>query len=70
MGDGGVVYETYENSCGVIPNELGSYVELFTNGAIEGSGCWEIAASDVDSLVMIVEADGFFSDERVWFALK
>ena len=70
LGDGGVVYTTLENRCGVIPNRLGSYVELFTNGAIEGAACWNIAASDADSLVLIVEADGFGSNERAWFALR
>ena len=71
LGDGGVVYTTFENTCGVIPDELPSYTELFTNGQVEGAICWNIASSDADSLVMIVES-GLFSlgRERAWFALR
>ena len=70
LGDGGVVYTTFGNWCGVIPDELPN-PELFTNGTIEGNECWQIASSDVDSLLMILEPD-FLSDEgtRVWFSLQ
>ena len=67
LGVGGVVY-SYRNGCGVIPNELPN-PELFTNGTIEGSQCWEIASSDAESLVMILDADAGRSDDRAWFAL-
>ena len=70
LGDGGVVYSTFDNSCGVIPDELPD-PELFTNGTIEGNECWQVATDDVDSLLMILEADLLsFSDERAWFALQ
>ena len=68
LGDSAVVYTTFENSCGVIPNELPD-PELFTDGEIEGTECWQIASADADSLAMLVEP-GFLSDgERVWFSL-
>ena len=70
LGDGGVVYTTFGDSCGVIPDALPD-PELFTNGTIEGNECWQIASSDVDSLLMILEPD-FLSDDgtRVWFSLQ
>ena len=70
LGDGGVVYSTFGNSCGVIPDRLPD-PELFTNGTIEGNVCWEIASADVDSLLMILERE-FLSTEgnRVWFSLQ
>ena len=71
LGRGGVVYTTFENSCGVIPNELPSYTELFTGGQVEGNECWQIASSDADSLMMFVEPEGFSSGgSRAWFSLK
>ncbi len=69
LGARGVVYTTFENSCGVIPNEL-SDPELFRGGQIEGSECWEVASSDVDSLVMLLEPDFLSEGKRVWFSLK
>ena len=60
---------TYGSSCGVIPFDL-PYHELFTGGEIEGSKCWEVASSDVDSLTMFLEPDSLYrGGERVWFSL-
>ena len=70
LGDGGVVYTTFGNRCGVIPDSLPD-PELFTNGTIEGNECWEIASTDADSLLMILERE-FLSTEgsRAWFSLQ
>ncbi len=70
LGDGGVVYSTFGNSCGVIPDSLPN-PELFTNGTIEGNVCWEIASADTDSLLMLFDRE-FLSTEgnRVWFSLQ
>ena len=68
LGEGDSVYTSFENSCGVIPLELpGS--ELFTNAEVIGNVCWEVATSDIGSLVMFV--DGLISSRspRVWFSL-
>ena len=70
LGDSGVVYTTFQNSCGVIPDELPD-PELFTNGMVEGNECWQIVSSDADSLVMIVEPSGIsLEGGRAWFALE
>ena len=72
VGDSSVVFKTrnpttYWPSCGLIPipDSLESGTELFTNGTIEGSVCWNIPSSDADSLVMMVDK----GNQRVWFAL-
>ena len=69
LGVGGVVYTTFENSCGVIPDDLPN-PELFTNGTVEGNVCWEVAEDDVESLQMFMEPDYFRSAPRTWFALQ
>jgi hypothetical protein len=69
VGDRGVSYDTYDPGCGVIPDELDSFTELFTGGQIEGNQCWQIASQDVDSLVMFVDF-GIFNKVRVWFSLQ
>ena len=69
LGVGGVVYDGSSNDCDSIPNGLPN-PELFMGGTIEGNVCWEIASSDADSLVMIIDADDYRNDDRAWFALK
>ena len=68
LGDEGVVYTTFGNSCGVIPDDLPD-PELFTGGEIEGNECWEIDSSDADSLVLLVDPDISSRGQRVWFSL-
>ncbi len=67
LGEGGVVYSWLRNNCGSVPDRLPD-PELFKNGQIEGNQCWEIASSDADSLVLIVEPDSS-RHSRHWFSL-
>ena len=71
LGDtGGVLYTTYGNSCGVIPDGLPNN-ELFTNGTIEGNVCWEIRSTDAESLLMLFgEAFLHSEDNRFWFNMN
>ena len=69
LGPSGLVYTTFENSCGVIPNVLLD-PELFKGGQIEGAECWEIASADADSLVMILNPEFLSDGKRVWFSLQ
>jgi hypothetical protein len=66
VGASAVSYTTFERSCGVIPDPL-SDTTVFTGGAIEGNVCWQVAASDVASLVMYDAPLG--SDAMTFFAL-
>ena len=70
LGDGGVLYTTYGNSCGVIPDRLPNPV-LFTNGTIEGNVCWQIDSADADSLLMAF-GDAYLTSVQnaVWFDLN
>jgi hypothetical protein len=69
VGASSVSYNTYDPSCGVIPNELASGNEVFEGGAVEGNVCFQVTAEDASSLVMYVEPS-FSSEDRVWFAVR
>jgi putative cell wall-binding protein len=51
VGASDIVYTTFEDDCGVIPDPLRSQ-ETFSGGSRTGNVCWEINRSDVASLVM------------------
>lgn len=63
VGASGVTYTTFQNSCGVIPDDY-SEPELFTGGSASGNVCWEIVSGDVASLEV------FDDDSRVFFDLS
>lgn len=51
VGPSGVGYSTFENSAGVIPDELAGS-EVFSGGHIDGNIAWQIKSDDAGSLVM------------------
>lgn len=68
VGASAVSYSTFEDSCGVIPNELPDS-ETFTGGTITGNLCWDIRSADAGSLVLY---DNPFLDskqQRVYLSL-
>lgn len=68
VGASNVAYSTFENNCGVIPDELPDS-EVFTGGCIEGYVGWEIKSSDAYSLVMYDKPFSFGETERIYFSL-
>jgi hypothetical protein len=68
VGSAGVSYSTFENRCGVIPDEV-TDAEVFTRGTIAGNECWAVRSADVGSLVMY--DDPFLGNDanRKFFAL-
>ena len=68
VGQSAVVYTSYDNRCGKIPDELPASTELFTGGSIKGWECWEVPSADEGSLMLFI--DEIFGDNRVWFSLK
>ena len=69
LGAGGILYTESQHSCQVIPQDLEQHIELFTNGTLEGAVCWNILASDADTLELVLEAAISFNDSRSWFEL-
>ena len=79
VGQSAVAFTSYEDSCGrvaVITDELPTYSELFTGGAIKGWTCWQIPSADADTLVLLLDDSwglgGMWGsgDTRVWFDLR
>lgn len=69
VGPSSIVYTTFSNSCGVIPQVMPDPdPEVFAGGEITTNVCWEIASTDADTLQMF--SDPFLSEQRAWFALK
>jgi hypothetical protein len=56
VGGLNVVYSTFSNSCGVIPDEIDS--DLLPGGSVTGNVCWQVASSDASSLVAFIELGG------------
>jgi len=69
VGDLSVGYTTFDNSCGVVPDDQMSANELFPGGTIEFNVCWAIDTADAGTLVMYVEPLFAFNDDRLWFSL-
>jgi hypothetical protein len=64
VGQGGVEYRSFTNSCGVLPppREI-DFTTLFSGATIQLNLCWQVAAADVPTLEL-------FYNEQSWFALK
>ncbi|HWK81109.1 MAG TPA: cupredoxin domain-containing protein [Thermomicrobiales bacterium] len=69
VGDRGVAYTTFDDSCGVVPEGLNDAPELFEGGEVELNLCWSVSSAEIDSLMMYVEPLLNMDDERVWFSL-
>lgn len=54
IGDNRVVYEPYDERCGVIPNELSG--EIFGGGRVEGNICFEVP-TDEGGFILIYAPD-------------
>jgi hypothetical protein len=68
LGPAGVVYTTFDDSCGVIPDEYPDR-ETFRGGTSEGNLCWQVRSSDASSLVAFDDADFERRPNRPYFAL-
>lgn len=64
-GPSTVVYNTSAN-CGVIPDQLDEFRDVFPGGTVEGNLCWEVADEDADSLVLLVDEFAFSSDRMIF----
>jgi hypothetical protein len=64
-----VSYDT-DDSCGVIPDELDSYGDVYKGGVIAGWQCWSVTSAHIDSLVLVVEPAFAFDSEPYFMAVK
>jgi len=64
-GPSTVVYNTSAN-CGVIPDQLDEFRDVFPGGTVEGNLCWEVADRDAESLVFLVDESAFSSDRTIF----
>lgn len=60
---------TFENSCGVIPDDLAD-AAVFPGGAIEGTVCWAVKAEDAEDLATDDDPFSFGDVERVFLSLQ
>ena len=70
VGDSAVAYNNFEDTCGVIPNELDTFNEVFPGGTQTGNVCWQIRSEDANSLVLIVDNAFSFDQERAYIAVS
>ena len=63
VGPSGVVLTTFDPSCGVIPDALDTFAEIFEGGAVEGNVCWAASPGDADDLTMVIEV--FLEDTEI-----
>jgi Ca2+-binding RTX toxin-like protein len=66
VGASAVSYTTFNDSCGVIPNDMPD-TEVFTGGTISGNICWQVTSGDASTLVMY--DDPLLDAQRIYFAL-
>ncbi len=69
VGPSNVAYESFEDSCGVIPDPIDDSGETFPGGSIVGNACWSVSAEDAGGLVLIVEPTFSFDDVRAFLSL-
>jgi hypothetical protein len=57
IDDNNVAYD-YEDTCGVIPDEIDRYGDVYRGGTISGNLCWEVQKDSIDSLLLTVGSSG------------
>ena len=71
VGSQSVEYRTSVNHCGVIPDDFSDITRLFPSGELQGNICYEVASSDISSLLLFgdyLALDANFSNRNeLWF---
>jgi hypothetical protein len=68
VGQSNVAYGSL--GCGILPNELDRFSDVFTGGSVSGKICFDVLTDDVESLVLYASAEGFFGfDGDIFFSL-
>jgi len=66
VGASNVAYTTYEDSCGVVPDDPFTISDIFTDGTVKVNYCWSVQTSDVKSLLIYGEVMLSFDDDPVF----
>jgi|GEM_PF-1692408 len=69
VGNRAVSY-TFEDACGLIPDEIDSFAEVFPGGTVSGNMCWSVPSDDVDGIVMYVRKAFSFDEETQFLAVR
>ena len=71
VGSQAVEYRTFVDSCGVIPDDFSNFTRIFSGGELQGNICYEVASSDVNSLLLFGDRYTFDIADRdvetLWF---
>jgi hypothetical protein len=67
VGPSNVAYG-FDASCGLIPDEIDTFQDVFEGGTITGNLCWSVSTEDVGDLEMYAEA--FFEGGQGWWDLS
>ena len=59
-----------DDTCGVVPDGLDTFADVFNGGTITGNLCWSVKSEEVDGLVMYVTESLSFDDTMVFLGLK
>jgi hypothetical protein len=71
VGASGVAYDEFEADCGFFDGSLSQQGEVFPGGTVSGFECFEVSASDAETLMLYLEGVFSFSgDDRTFFALR
>lgn len=57
----------YSESCGVTPNELDLFTDVFAGGVLEGQVCFVVPADDLNTMTVYAEA---FLEDTAFFAIQ
>ena len=60
---------TGEDACGVVPEELDAFSEVFPGGTIAGNLCWSVMSGDIDGLVFYSQESFTIDGEPAFFGL-
>lgn len=70
VGDRSTIYTTFNDNCGVVPNDAFLIGELGPGGLVRYNLCWSVVSGEVDSLILFIEPFFAFDANPVYFAIR
>lgn len=64
VDESNVTYD-FDDSCGLVPDELDTFAEVYAGGVIEGNLCWSVQTEHIDSLILGIK--GSFQSGAPYF---